>query len=152
MTLMHLLVESIEKNKPELLHFYKKLGNLSEICKIDNAENEKELTAFNKHVESIQASLERLDEESRNKFSDIFAEANAFCKETKRKIEEINGLEARYIKFFVLDKRNYSLKECLKVMAVFCTKFEQAISVSMQPADFMAIKCQTRKKNFIFPI
>ena len=33
MTMMHVLVESIEKNKPELLHFYKKFENITQIAK-----------------------------------------------------------------------------------------------------------------------
>ena len=33
MTMMHVLVESIEKNKPELLHFYKKFDDITEVAK-----------------------------------------------------------------------------------------------------------------------
>ena len=33
MTMMHVLVESIEKNKPELLQFYKKFDDITEVAK-----------------------------------------------------------------------------------------------------------------------
>ena len=48
----------------------------------------------------------------------------------KKGIDDINGLEERYIKFFVLDKKNYSIQQCFKVFSVFCNKFENAITVS----------------------
>jgi hypothetical protein len=60
----------------------------------------------------------------------FFQEASDFCETAKKGIEDINGLEAKYIKFFVLDKKTYSLQECFRVFSIFCSKFEAAIGVS----------------------
>ena len=57
-------------------------------------------------------------------------EADDFCETAKKGIDDINGLEAKYIKFFVLDKKTYSLQECFRVFSIFCNKFEAAIGVS----------------------
>lgn len=60
----------------------------------------------------------------------LLQDANDFCVDVQKKITEINGLEDKFRSFFILDKKNYSLQECFKVMGVFCTKFEYAIEVS----------------------
>ena len=60
-----------------------------------------------------------------------FQEADDFCETAKKGIDDINGLEAKYIKFFVLDKKTYSLQECFRVFSIFCSKFEAAIGVSL---------------------
>jgi len=127
MTMMHVFVESIEKNKPELLHFYKKLGDLTNVAKVENTENEKDLKEMTKAISTVQNKMQKLDKETIDKFEQTFKDANEFCVETQQKITEINSLEDRFRSFFILDKKNYSLQECFKVMAVFCTKFENAI-------------------------
>merc|ERR1712018_653608 len=71
--------------------------------------------------------LTKMDEESAAKFKDTIKEANEFCETAKKGIDEINGLESRFIEFFVLDKKTYSIKECFRQFSVFCTKFEEAI-------------------------
>jgi len=132
-TLLHFLVENIEKNYPELLNFYEELIHLDKAARVSIDGVQKALKQMDNSIKNLETDLKNASRVSTDP-DDKFEEAmGAFCTEARGQCSILQAMgtkmETLYndlSDYYVFDKQKYTLEEFFGDIKTFKDKFKQA--------------------------
>lgn len=133
-TLLHYIVETIEKKFPELLSFGEELPHLEEATRISREKIDDNMQQITTSVENLNMALEKLKEpqSSVNQIREVMGEtAIQYNNQVKALIESIGRMEHHYKKageYFAFDPELYPMEAFFLDIQTFKGMFAQAQS------------------------
>merc|ERR1712013_500741 len=133
-TLLHFLVETVEKNHPELLNFHEELMHLEKSARVSIENVTKSLKQMDNNIKNLETGLKN----ARNTDpDDRFEEAmGAFCSEARSQCAtlmtmgtKMERLYAELSEYYVFDKAKYTLEEFFGDIKTFKDQFKQVRSI-----------------------
>ena len=141
-TLLHFLVEHIEKDYPELLSFPDEMIHIESASRVNIENLQKLLKQMESSIKALDMDLKnaaRAVPEKDDKFSDVMGQ---FCADAKAECDVLNGmfknLESLYTeleKFYVFDKQKYHLEEFMSDIKTFIKLFKDAYTSMIKERD-----------------
>ena len=132
-TLMHFLVEHIEKDYPELLSFPDEMNHIESASRVNIENIQKLLKQMENSIKALDMDLKNAARAAPEK-DDQFAEAmGPFCGDAQAEYDVLNGmfknldkLYSELEKFYVFDKQKYHLEEFMSDIKTFIKLFKDA--------------------------
>ena len=132
-TLLHFLVEYIERDYPELLTFGDEMIHINNASRVNIETIQKSLKFMDSSIKALDVDLKnagRAQLEKHDKFIDAMG---AFCGEAKSQCDilhvmfkKMDSLYSDLEKFYVFDKQKYNLEEFMSDIKTFKTQFKDA--------------------------
>ncbi len=141
-TLLHFLVEYVERDYPELLSFADELFHLddaSRVC-VDNVQ--KGLKQMDSSIKNLEMDLKNAARAPAEK-DDCFSEAmGAFCNTAREQCERLQTMaqkmESLYLEladYFVFDVQKYSLEDFMSDIKTFKDQFKQGYGAILKDRE-----------------
>ena len=132
-TLLHFLVEYVERDYPELLAFADEMIHLDNAARVSVENVQKVLKQMDASIKNLEMDLKNAARSAAEK-DDRFAEAmGAFCAQAREQCDILNAMakkmESLYqglSEYFVFDKQKYALEEFMTDIKTFKDQFKQA--------------------------
>ena len=130
-TLLHFLVEYVERNHPELLTFYDEMHHLDNASKVSVETIHKSLKQMDSSIKNLEMDLKnasRIPAEKDDRFIDSM---NEFCSKAREQCDILQAMSDKMDKlygelgeYFVFDKQKYVLEEFMKDIKTFKDQFK----------------------------
>jgi len=149
-TLLHFLVETVEKNHPELLNFHEELMHLEKSARVSIENVTKSLKQMDNNIKNLETDLKN----ARNTDpDDRFEEAmGAFCSEARSQCAtlmtmgtKMERLYAELSEYYVFDKAKYTLEEFFGDIKTFKDQFKQAYDSMLKEREAEAKLARARE-------
>jgi len=132
-TLLHFLVEYVERDYPELLAFADEMMHLDNASRVNVENIKKVLTQMDSSIKNLEMDLKNAQRSPTEK-DDRFVEAmGSFCQQAREQndimhamAKKMDTLYSSLAEYFVFDKQKYSLEEFMSDIKKFKDQFKQA--------------------------
>ncbi|XP_073989603.1 diaphanous related formin 1 isoform X2 [Rhodnius prolixus] len=131
-TLMHYLVDTIEKKFPELLTFGDDLMHVDRAARVSVDTIQKALRTMETNVKNLETDLanNKLPQDDEDKFSEVMGEfakqVRQECAVLKNMFQKMENLYTDLADYYAFDKQKYTLEEFFTDLKTFMENFYQA--------------------------
>jgi len=132
-TLLHFLVETIEKNHPDLLSFFDELIHLDKASRVSTDSVQKALKQMDNSIRNLETDLKnasRVSTDPDDKFEEAMGnfctEARAQCSILQAMATKMETLYTDLAEYYVFDKQKYTLEEYFGDIKIFKDNFKGA--------------------------
>ena len=130
-TLLHFLVEYVERDYPELLAFADEVMHLDNASRVNVENLKKVLTQMDSSIKNLEMDLKNAQRSPTEK-DDRFVEAmGSFCQQAREQCDilqamaqKMDTLYSSLAEYFVFDKQKYSLEEFMSDIKKFKDQFK----------------------------
>ena len=130
-TLLHFLVEYVERDYPELLAFADEMIHLDNASRVNVENIQKVLKQMDSSIKNLEMDLKNAQRSAVEK-DDRFVEAmGSFCQQAREQCDILNAMAQKMDKlfsslaeYFVFDKQKYSLEEFMSDIKKFKDQFK----------------------------
>ncbi|KAK9508062.1 hypothetical protein O3M35_007806 [Rhynocoris fuscipes] len=131
-TLMHYLVDTIEKKFPELLTFGDELMHVDRAARVSVDQIQKALRTMEHNIKNLETDLanNKIPQDEEDKFSEVMGE---FAKQVKKEsavlknmFQNMEKLYSDLADYYAFDKQKYTLEEFFTDLKSFMENFYQA--------------------------
>ena len=130
-TLLHFLVEYVERDYPELLAFADEMMHLDNASRVNVENIKKVLTQMDSSIKNLEMDLKNAQRSPTEK-DDRFVEAmGSFCQQAREQCDilqamaqKMDTLYSSLAEYFVFDKQKYSLEEFMSDIKKFKDQFK----------------------------
>ena len=130
-TLLHFLVEYVERDYPDLLSFADEMFHMDGASRISVETIQKSLKQMDSSIKNLEMDLKNAARAPAEK-DDRFSEAmGAFCQQAREQCDILNAMAQKMEKlyadladYFVFDKQKYSLEEFMTDIKTFKDQFK----------------------------
>ena len=139
-TLLHFLVEHVERDYPELLSFADELFHLDGAAKVSVESIQKSLKQMDSNIKSLNMDLTnaaRVPTEKDDKFAETMG---AFCQQARKECDILTAMAQKMTElytslaeYFVFDAQKYSLEEFMGDIKTFKQQFKVKNRISFNP-------------------
>ena len=141
-TLLHFLVEYVERDYPELLSFADEMMHLDSASRVNIDSIQKLLKQMDSSIKNLEMDLKNAARSPLER-DDKFAECmGAFCVEAKSQsdilqamFKKMDSLYTELEKFYVFDKQKYNLEEFMSDIKTFKNQFKEAYTKIIQERE-----------------
>lgn len=141
-TLLHFLVEHVERDYPELLSFADELFHLDGAAKVSVETIQKSLKQMDSNIKSLNMDLTnaaRVPTEKDDKFAETMG---AFCQQARKECDILTAMAQKMTElytslaeYFVFDAQKYSLEDFMGDIKTFKQQFKQAHSAIIKERE-----------------
>jgi len=132
-TLIHFLVETLEKDYPECLNFADELIHVDKAARTSSEQIQKVLKQMDNNIKNLETDLKNAtranadpDDHFETAMGDFSKEARAQCDILQAMFQKMDTLYSALSDYFVFDKQKYSLDEFFSDIKQFKDKFKGA--------------------------
>jgi len=153
-TLMHFLVETIEKSHPQLLSFYDELIHLDKASRVSLDSVMKTLKQMDNSIKNLETDLKnsaRTVQDKDDKFEECMG---SFAKDARDQYSilqamatKMETLYAELAEYFVFDKQKYTLEEFFSDIKTFKDLFKQAYDSILKERESEAKLVRAREER-----
>ena len=129
MTLLHFVVEVVEKDNSEWLSFPNDFKNLPAAARLSLDQLTSDMSELNKNVTKVTKQIENVGKKSPDiveQFQEFLKLSEAQLKDAGEKITAAKDLETKLAQQFCEDRKKFTLDEFFKSMNLFCEKLKTA--------------------------
>merc|ERR1719153_1325123 len=132
-TLLHFLVETIEKSHPQLINFYDELMHVDKAARVSCESVQKALKQMDNSIKNLETDLKnssRTNQDPDDRFEEAMGtfstEARAQYSILQAMSSKMESLYSDLAEYFVFDKQKYTLEEFFGDIKLFKDQFKQA--------------------------
>jgi len=154
LTLLHFLVETIEKSHPHLLTFYDELIHLDKASRVSIESVQKTLKQMDNSIKNLETDLKnsaRTTHDRDDKFEECMGsfakDAREQCSILQAMGTKMETLYAELAEYFVFDKQKYTLEEFFSDIKTFKDQFKQAYDSIIKERESEAKLIRAREER-----
>ncbi|KAL3270450.1 hypothetical protein HHI36_021001 [Cryptolaemus montrouzieri] len=131
-TLLHFIVETVEKKFPELLNFYDEMPHIDKASRVSMDTIQKSLKQMDSSIRNLQTDVNnnRIPQSDDDKFLEVmetFAKAaREQCDVMQNMFKKVENLYQELAEYYVFDKQKYTLEEFFSDLKIFKDSFIEA--------------------------
>ncbi|XP_018329945.1 protein diaphanous isoform X2 [Agrilus planipennis] len=131
-TLLHYIVETVEKKFPELLEFYDEMPHIDKASRVSLDAIQKTLKQMDSSIKNLETDLQnnKLPQDDQDKFSEIMGsfakEAREQCLVMQKMFKKMDELYNELAEYYAFDKQKYVLEEFFTDLKTFKDSFIEA--------------------------
>merc|ERR1719186_353839 len=142
-TLLHFLVETIEKSHPQLISFYDELMHVDKAARTSSEQIQKVLKQMDSSIKNLETDLKNSSNRTNQDPDDRFGEAmGTFSTEARAQYSilqamcsKMESLYSDLAEYFVFDKQKYTLEEFFGDIKVFKDQYKQAYEAILKERE-----------------
>merc|ERR1719259_262311 len=151
-TLLHFLVEYVERDFPELLSFEEEILHLDPASRISVENIKKVLKQMDNSIKNLETDLKNAARTAQEK-DDRFVEAmGAFCDEARKECDVLQSMCSNMEKlycdlesYYVFDKQKYTLEEFMSDVKAFKDQFKDAYNKIIKEREAQAKQARAKE-------
>merc|ERR1719259_1259059 len=151
-TLLHFLVEYVERDFPELLSFDEEILHLDPASRISVENIKKVLKQMDNSIKNLETDLKNAARTAQEK-DDRFVEAmGAFCDEARKECDVLQSMCSNMEKlycdlesYYVFDKQKYTLEEFMSDVKAFKDQFKDAHNKIIKEREAQAKQARAKE-------
>jgi len=151
-TLLHFLVELVERDHPELLSFEEEILHLDPASRVSVESIQKVLKQMDNSIKNLETDLKNAARTAQEK-DDRFVEAmGAFCEEARKQCDILQNMFKNMEKlycdlesYYVFDKQKYTLEEFMSDVKAFKDQFKDAHNKIIKDREAQAKQARAKE-------
>jgi len=141
-TLLHFLVETIEKSHPQLINFYDELMHVDKAARVSCESVQKALKQMDNSIKNLETDLKnssRTNQDPDDRFEEAMGtfstEARAQYSILQAMSSKMESLYSDLAEYFVFDKQKYTLEEFFGDIKLFKDQYKQAYEAILKERE-----------------
>ncbi|XP_014210886.1 protein diaphanous isoform X2 [Copidosoma floridanum] len=150
-TLLHYLVDTIERKFPDCLNFSEELAHIDKASRVSLENIERILRQMESNIRSLEQDLKnaKVPQNDQDRFSNVMApfamKARESCEVMQNMFKKMDSLYTDISEFFVFDKQKYTIEEFFGDIKKFKDDFIQAHKEILKIREMEEKQCRARQ-------